>query len=107
MVAWQKSFSSNNVLSVTLNLAVTAAPGKRESNPSCLITDWRREGGVLSSLGDKGTFLPIPPLGALLISNMAGPARGRTFLLKSSKGENTFSSSQSPFQITVDMEIVC
>lgn len=52
MVAWEESFSSN-VLSVTLNLAVTEAPGKRVSRPSRLITHWKKEGGVLNSLAEE------------------------------------------------------
>lgn len=116
MVAWEESFSSN-VLSVTLNLAVTEAPGKRVSRPSRLITHWKKEGGVLNSLAEeervqlistweRGASGSFSPRGGLQVSNAAGSAPGGTFLLKSSKGENPFSSRQFPFQITIDTDIV-
>lgn len=46
-------FSSNNVVSVTMNLTVTTTPGKRTSSPSFQVRDWRKAGrrsSFLSSL---------------------------------------------------------
>lgn len=56
-------FSSRNVLSVSLNLTVTTAPGKKKSSPSGQITDWRKEGGMSPSLfgSTKRNPLLIPP----------------------------------------------
>lgn len=95
-------FSSNNVLSVTLNLTVLE---KRKQSPSGQIRDWKKEGGMSSSLcgGTKGCSLLICHQGLPRVPNEHGqPAPSRTFLVKSSQGEKLFSVNF----LLKDMEIV-
>lgn len=86
-------FSSNNVLSVTLNLTVTRTPGMREPGPS--LGRWEYRPLLLSRIPRGAPYHSGTP--GKFLSGWA--SSGQNLPAKSSKGEDPFSSCQFLFQI--------